>query len=532
MPPIGGKGAVIHMILNLLEYLEQTVQRFPSKVAFPDGQRKMTFLDIYTKARALGSHLASLGLYREPVAVCMKKGPDAITAFLGVLYSGCFYVPMDTDMPRGRAEAILSSLLPRAAVYDAQSEKLLLHSDDGMDILRIPYGTASESLCDAESLERIRRSHIDTDPAYIVYTSGSTGAPKGVCACHRSVIDYIEQLSELLCVNENTVFGNQAPLFTDACLKEIYTVLKHGASAFLIPRMLFSFPVRLVEFLNANKINTICWVSSALTLVSSLGTFEKAKPEFLATIAFGSEVFPARQLDLWRKCLPDARFINLYGPTEATGMSCFYEIDREFAPEEPIPIGCPFPNTEILLLCGNRPALPGEEGEICIRGTALALGYYGSFEKTEDVFVQNPLNDRYPERIYRTGDIGKYNERGELVFVSRRDGQIKHMGYRIELSEIEAAASLCEGVFLCCCLYDSSYKQILLIYTGQSDEAVLFAHLKNRLPRYMLPAALYRIGEMPLTVNGKIDRALLRQDYLASPSGVNGGNRLFKTSEK
>ena len=292
----------------------------------------------------------SLGLYREPVAVCMKKGPDAITAFLGVLYSGCFYVPMDTDMPRGRAEAILSSLLPRAAVYDAQSEKLLLHSDDGMDILRIPYGTASESLCDAEGLERIRRSHIDTDPAYIVYTSGSTGAPKGVCACHRSVIDYIEQLSELLCVNENTVFGNQAPLFTDACLKEIYTVLKHGASAFLIPRMLFSFPVRLVEFLNANKINTICWVSSALTLVSSLGTFEKAKPEFLATIAFGSEVFPARQLDLWRKCLPDARFINLYGPTEATGMSCFYEVDREFAPEEPIPIGCPFPNTEILLL--------------------------------------------------------------------------------------------------------------------------------------------------------------------------------------
>lgn len=519
------------MILNLLEYLEQTVQRYPSKVAFSDGQREMTFLDIYTKARAIGSHLASMGLYKEPVAVCMKKGPEAVTAFLGVLYSGCYYVPMDTDMPRGRAEAILSSLQPRAAVYDIQS-KLLLQSDDGMDILQVPYGAASESLCDSESLDRIRRSLIDTDPAYIVYTSGSTGIPKGVCACHRSVIDYIEQLSELLCVNENTVFGNQAPFFTDACLKEIYTVLKHGASAFLIPRMLFSFPVRLVEFLNANKINTVCWVASALTLVSSLGTFEKIKPKFLSTVAFGSEVFPARQLELWRKCLPDARFINLYGPTEATGMSCFFEINREFTPEEPIPIGHPFPNTEILLLCGDRPALPGEEGEICIRGTSLALGYYGSLEKTREAFVQNPLNVKYPERIYRTGDIGKYNERGELVFVSRRDGQIKHMGYRVELSEIEAAASLCEGVYLCCCLYDSACKQIHLIYTGQTDEALLSAHLKTRLPRYMLPAVLHRIGEMPLTVNGKIDRTLLRKNCLGFASGINSGDKLIKTVEE
>ncbi len=503
------------MTLNLLEYLEETVRREPSKIAFSDGKYSLTFLEIYTKARALGSYLAAQGLYREPIAVCMKKGPEAVTAFFGVLYSGCYYVPMDTDMPLGRAEIILTSLRPRAAVYDTSSEKPLT-LESCSEIIRIPFGTASVSSCDDRLLEQIRCAHIDTDPAYIVYTSGSTGMPKGVCVCHRSVIDYIEQLSAVLKVNENTVFGNQAPLFTDACLKEIYTVLRNGAAAYFIPRMLFSFPVRLIEFLNDHKINTICWVSSALTLVSSLGTFEKVKPEFLRTVAFGSEVFPTRQLNLWRDCLPYTRFINLYGPTEATGMSCFYEVDRTFAPDEPIPVGHPFPNTEILLLRENRPVPQGEEGEICIRGTALALGYYGNFEKTAENFVQNPLNDRYPERIYRTGDIGKYNSRGELLFISRKDNQIKHMGYRIELSEIEAAASLCQGIQLCCCLYDFTRRQILLFYTGMTDETALTSHLKDKLPRYMMPTELHLLSEMPLTVNGKIDRVTLKNLYIAA----------------
>ena len=185
---------------------------------------------------------------------------------------------------------------------------------------------------DDGALDRIYRRAIDTDPIYIVFTSGSTGIPKGVAACHRSVIDYIEQLSEALHFNEDTVFGNQTPLYFDACLKELYPTLKFGATTYLIPRNLFSIPTALVEYLNQHKINTVCWVVSALTMISAFGTFELVKPKYLHTVAFGSEVFPIKQFRLWRQALPEATFTNLYGPTEGTGMCCYYRVEREFQP--------------------------------------------------------------------------------------------------------------------------------------------------------------------------------------------------------
>ena len=250
----------------------------------------------------------------------------------------------------------------------------------------------------------------------------------------------------------------------DACLKGLYPTLKFGATTYIIPKSLFMFPLKLVEFLNEKKINTICWVVSALTMISAFGTFEKAVPKYLHTIAFGSEVFPIKQFKLWRQYLPNARFINLYGPTECTGMSCYYEVNRDFELDESIPIGRPFRNTEIILLDeNNKPPKPGEVGEICIRGTSLTLGYYNNFEKTGEVFVQNPLNTAYPELIYRTGDLGRYNEYGELVFVSRKDNQIKHMGHRIELGEIEVVANMHPDIKSACCLFDNDNKRYIVL---------------------------------------------------------------------
>ena len=273
--------------------------------------------------------------------------------------------------------------------------------------------------------------------------------------------------------------------------------------------MLFSFPIKLIEYLDEYKINTVCWVVSALVQISSLGALESHAPKYIETVCFGSELFPRKQYDLWRAALPNARFFNLYGPTEATGMSCYWAADRELAPDEPIPIGRPFDNTDIILLDENNRS--ADEGEICIRGTCLTMGYYNDSEKTSAVFTQNPLNTAYGEQIYRTGDIGRINERGELVFLCRKDSQIKHMGHRIELGEIEAAALKSENVRMACCVYDNNAKRIVLFYVGECEGKTLLAHLMTLLPRYMMPAELVMLDVMPLTPNGKIDRKGLRE---------------------
>ncbi len=496
---------------NVLEYLENTAARLPDKVAYEGADSALTFAQVSNAARGVGSALLEKGYTREPVVVFMKKSPEAIAAFFGCVYAGCFYVPIDTEMPRLRIDMILENLQPRAMLCDESTLKAAQALDFHGDFFL--YSAAGAHEIDEKALCAVRDSQIDTDPIYIVFTSGSTGVPKGVVACHRSVIDYIENLSEVLDFSQETRFGLQSPLYFDACLKELYPTLKFGASTVIIPKQLFMFPVRLVEFLNEKGVNTVCWVVSALTMISSTGALEKTAPN-LTNIAFGSEVFPIKQFRLWRRALPSARFTNLYGPTETTGMCCYFKVEREFELDEAIPIGRPFKNTEILLLTEqNTLAKDGEVGEICVRGTSLTLGYHRAFAKTAEAFVQNPLNDRYPELIYRTGDLGRRNERGELVFVSRKDYQIKHMGHRIELGEIEVNCNLQEGVRMSACIYDQEKGKIVLFYTGAIEPGDLSKKLRERLPRYMLPNVVNKLPAIPLTPNGKIDRVGLKTQY-------------------
>lgn len=495
---------------NVMEYLDKIVLQYPDKVAFSneDPGCDLTFEMVYGRSRAIGSLLQSKGYYAEPVVVFMKKHPNAISAFFGCVYGGCYYVPIDEEMPKFRTELILQTLNPRVMICDDETREIALSMNFAGEILL--YSEAIKAEIDECALNRIRDKQIDTDPIYIVFTSGSTGIPKGVVACHRSVIDYIENLSEVLEFNHDTRFANQTPLYFDACLKELYPTLKFGATTVIVPKSLFMFPIKLVEFLNEHKINTVCWVVSALTMISSFKTFEKIKPEYLTNIAFGSEVFPIKQLNLWKEALPNCKFTNLYGPTEATGMCCYFKVDREFDLNESVPIGGPFKNTRILLLNEkNELCKDGEEGEICVVGTSLTIGYYKNFEKTNEVFVQNPLNNIYPELIYRTGDIGKRNERGELLFVSRKDFQIKHMGHRIELGEIEVNVNNIDQIRTCCCVYDKEKDKIKLYYVGDIETGEIISILKEKLPRYMIPNKAEKLDVMPLTANGKIDRKKL-----------------------
>lgn len=501
------------MQTNVLEYLEKTVKEVPDKVAFGDDMDELTFRQFYDQSRSVGSFLANNGIDKEPVMIFMDKSPYTLIAFFGTIYSGNFYIPIDEEMPQRRVELIIENTKARVFICTKKTiDKVKKMGFTGKILLFDEIVTAR---IDDKKLSHIRVNALDVDPIYVLFTSGSTGIPKGVVGHHRGVIDYIENLSEVLGFSRDTVFGNQSPLYFDACMKEIYPTMKYGATTYLIPKQLFMFPVKLVEFMNEKQINTVCWVVSALTMISSFGTFDIVKPEFLHTIAFGSEVFPIKQYNIWKRTLPNASFTNLYGPTEATGMSCFYKLNREFDTNEVIPIGQPFRNTQILLLSDEGRSVPkGEVGEICIRGTCLTHGYYGNEEKTKEVFVQNPQNPYFPDLIYRTGDLGKYNEDDQLIFISRKDYQIKHMGHRIELGEIEANVTLEDQVKAACCIFVKETSKIVLFYVGEITKKDLAIFLKEKLPRYMLPNTIIQLERLPLTPNGKMNRIEMENIYI------------------
>jgi acyl-coenzyme A synthetase/AMP-(fatty) acid ligase len=191
-------------------------------------------------------------------------------------------------------------------------------------------------------------------------------------------------------------------------------------------------------------------------------------------------------------------------------MSCYYEVNHDFSEGQPIPIGKAFKNTEILLIDENGKSVEnGKEGEIYIKGTCVTMGYYKDEERTKSAFVQNPLNDSYPEIVYKTGDMAYVNQQGELVFAARKDHQIKHMGHRIELGEIEAGASRLEGIRRACSVYEKKKSKIFLYYEGESTPAEVSSHLNTVLPRYMVPNKMEKLDALPLTANGKINRMKL-----------------------
>jgi amino acid adenylation domain-containing protein len=493
---------------NILEYLEDASEAYGDRVAFSNDSDALTFGELREQARMIGSGLLKYGRCHA-IGVFMERSPRMIAAFLGVLYSGNYYIPLEKEMSQNRIELILEDAAPSFLICDDKMADCMADYDYEGRVLRV--GDLLGLNVDEQGLMAVMEGAVDTDPAYIVFTSGSTGIPKGVVACHRNVIDYAEALSAVLRPDETSVFGMQVPLYVDACLKEICCTLKHGARTVLISKKLFMLPVRLVDFLNEQGVNTVCWVVSALTMISGLGALAKVIPQ-LHTVAFGSEVFPSKQFRLWREALPDARFLNLYGPTECTGMSCYYEVPADFDADLPIPIGRAFPNTEILLLDGDRLITEIETpGELYIRGAGVTFGYYNHFERTSEAFVQNPLQSHYPEIVYRTGDSAKYNARGELVYIGRKDDQIKHMGYRIELMEIEAAATRMDGLHSVCCVFVKERDQIILYYAGSVSEQAVAAHMRKVLPRYMEPAKYVQSSELPHTRNGKTDRALIQK---------------------
>lgn len=499
------------MKANVTYWLDESAGRWPDKTAFAEEEKAVTFGELQRQAKALATQMLDNGLFKKPVVVYMEKGVDVLVSFMGAAYSCNFYSPIDVDMPASRVNKILEVLKPALVITTAALKETFLNYDYQGGFLL--FEEACHADISEEKIEAARRRGIDTDLLYVLFTSGSTGVPKGVTITHRSVIDYIDWVTETFDITEKDSFGNQAPFYFDNSILDIYSTLKSGATTWIIPKNLFAQPVLLLEYLKEKKINTIFWVPSALIVVAKLKAFRNVDlSDTLKRVLFCGEVMPNKQLNVWRKFLPEALYANLYGPTEITDACTYYIVDREFSDDEPLPIGIPMANTDILVLNEKDEPVTGDEvGELCVRGTSLSMGYYNNPEKTREAFVQNPLNSFVPETIYRTGDLVKYNEHGEIIYLSRKDFQIKHMGHRIELGEIETAVSSLEEISLCCCLYDEKKQKIVLFLEGELEKAYINERISKLVPEYMLPNKVISLPQMPINANGKIDRVKLKE---------------------
>lgn len=498
---------------NIVQYLEETTKGLGNKTAIVDEHGCLTFNQLREQSKKLASKLINKNIFKSGVIVFLPKSKECIVGFISVAYSGNFYTPLDVDMPMSRINKIIKTLKPSAVITNSEYSNIIEKSDFDGEYLYIDK--LEEYPINESSIEKTLEKTIDTDLLYVLFTSGSTGDPKGVSITHRSVIDYTEWVGKTFNLTSEDVLGNQAPFYFDNSVLDIYGMLRNGATMHIIPHELFSYPALLLNYLNENNVTTIFWVPSALILVANLKAFEEVKLETLKKILFAGEVMPNKQLNIWRKYNPNALYANLYGPTECSVDCTYYIVDREFNDQDPLPIGFPCENTDIIVLNDKDEEVKnGETGELCVRGSSLSCGYYGNPEKTKEAFVQNPLNPYYPEIIYRTGDLVKYNEYGELLYLGRKDFQIKHKGHRIELGEIESAANSLEYISTCCCLYDEKRSKIVMIIEDNIDSSLLKKDLENLIPEYMVPAKYIKIDKIPLNANGKIHRTLLKNEYI------------------
>ncbi|MFR5061687.1 MAG: amino acid adenylation domain-containing protein [Christensenellales bacterium] len=494
---------------NIIYYLKQNVLNFPEKTAFCDEHRKVTYSELYCESVKLASAIARRQFLKCPVAVFIDKSVECVAAYLGVIYSGNFYSPLDTSMPKSRINKILVTLDVKLIITDKKHLDEVKTFAPNIDI--VVYEEAQLYEADTELPEKALAGVISSDIMYVLFTSGSTGIPKGAVISHGALMDFVDWAVDKYGFNDCTVFGNQVPFYFSMSIWDIFAAIRCAATCYIIPVDLFMFPIKLLQYLDDKKINTLVWVPSALCLVVNLKALPKHHVSSLKLILFGGEVMPVKKLNKWIEEYPAVKFVNIYGPTEVTDTFMAYLINRRFADGESLPIGELRSNHEIMILDENDcPVSFGETGELCVRGAGLARGYYNNPEQTKTAFVQNPLMTAYPDIVYRTGDLVKYNENGEIVYVARKDFQIKHMGRRIELGEIEVALSSLDGIDECCCLYDEERSKIAVFYTGELNENQIFEGLKKILPDYMIPGVKMRLSKMPHNLNGKIDRVKLK----------------------
>lgn len=505
------------MIKNILEYFELTIQKHSEKVAVVDGERRITFAELAHNAQAVGAAIykKSKAQIKQPIAVFLPKSIECITVDIGIVYSGNAYMNLDIKTPMQRIGNIIKLVQPAYVITD---EKYL-------DVLKTVYSEEQILLIANlvketpvhETLLKHLEQVIDTDPLCLINTSGSTGTPKSVVLNHKSFIDFTEWALSATKWTDNEIIGSLSPAIFDIYSFELCMLMAKSSTIVVIPDTFAAFPVKILQLMQKEKVSFIFWVPTIMVNIANMDLLSRMPLHELKMVWFAGEVFPTKQFNYWHSCLPETVFVNLYGPIEITLDCTYFIVNRDIPDNEPLPIGYPCRNTDILILDENNALVTqaNVEGELCVRGTSLAMGYYNNPEKTAAAFVQNPLNKSYPETIYRTGDIVCLNERKEILFKGRKDSLIKHSGYRIELTEIEhVIVNTLKLVNNGCAVYDFGKKEIVLFYEAKNEQSVadFRKNIGKALPNYMIPTKYIRKDILPRNTNGKIDRLKLKEE--------------------
>jgi amino acid adenylation domain-containing protein len=506
------------MKIRNIDCFDEIVSNNSDKIAVYHEHEKITFADLQLKSKQLGSKIFSeCKSINKPIGVFLPKSIGAVLSDIAITYSGNIYMNIDVNLPVERIVSIFNKIEPILIITNNKFITKIQELNHNIQIVNIDQLDYDGNI-DEKVLNDISKKIIDTDPYCIINTSGSTGVPKGVVLNHRSFTDFEVWASETYNFDSNEIIGSLSPIFFDIYSFELWLLVTKGCTLVLIPESLAAFPINILKLLKEYSVTFIFWVPTIMVNISNMDLLSKINTDTLRLIWFAGEVFPTIHFNYWKRHLPNSVFANLYGPIEITLDCLYYTVNREFKDDEPLPIGYACQNTDILILNDEMKQVQvGELGELYVRGTSLAMGYYNDPEKTQAAFVQNPLNRSYPELIYKTGDMVYENEVGEVMFKGRNDTLIKHLGYRIELSEIEyVVINKLKLVDNACVLYNKEKKEIVLIYEYSVDLEVadFRKSMSTILPSYMIPKQYFRVSSMPKNKNGKIDRLKLNEIYL------------------
>ncbi len=502
------------MRTTVIDQFNEIVKKYAEEVAIVEEDTQISFGQLGSMAMKIKKEVFSSGAAdKKIIAVVLPKSKEIVAADLAVLATGAAFMNIDCKLPQERIKAIIEHVRPDRVITNNELSAKFSETFKDCEVFCLGDDYLSGEI---ESWKAETDGLIDTDSFCIINTSGSTGIPKAVVLNQRSFLDFIDWSDEVYQFEERERLGCLTPVYFDIYVFELCLLLSKGATMVLLDARYSTFPVELIRKMQEEKINFIFWVPTIMVNIANADLLNGISLPELKRVWFAGEVFPMKPFLYWYDHLKETQFSNLYGPIEITLDCTYYIVNHRLNEQEAIPIGYPCRNTDILILndkderCGFM-----EKGELCVRGSSLAMGYYNDLERTKNVFTQNPLNLSYPEVIYRTGDIVYQKESGEIMFVGRKDSLIKHSGYRIELAEIEhLLVNQCKLVKNCCAVYPKVKKEITLYYEAEKeiDRTTFYRELGKWVPKYMIPKFFIRREVLPQNANGKIDRLQLESE--------------------